>query len=259
LTALTSITYIHKASTATAESQRASEVKQTARKVNNKPGVVLKIDRVDIERSRLIYTDQTKNPPFKLFMTSLSLVATKLSNHFEEGPAVVNLHGKFMGSGESTITGTFRPEKQGPDFNLDVAIRNTDLPSLNDVLRAYGRFDVAAGQFSLFSQLGVKRGQMNGYVKPLFSNLKVYSYEQDKNKPVLKQAYQMAVGAVSHIFKNPSTKEVATQVNIAGNLKNPDVSTWQAILQLIQNAFVQAILPGFDRQINQVTRRQMLR
>jgi len=36
--------YVHKASTATAESQRASEVKQTARKVNNKPGVVLKID-----------------------------------------------------------------------------------------------------------------------------------------------------------------------------------------------------------------------
>jgi hypothetical protein len=97
---------------------------------------------------------------------------------------------------------------------------------------------------------------MNGYVKPLFSNLKVYSYEQDKKKPVLKQAYQMAVGAVSHIFRNPSTKEVATQVNVAGNLKSPDVSTWQAILQLIQNAFVQAILPGFDRQVTQVTRQQ---
>jgi hypothetical protein len=81
---------------------------------------------------------------------------------------------------------------------------------------------------------------MNVYVKPLFSNLTVYSYEQDKKKLTLKQAYQKAVGAVSHIFKDPSTKKVATQVNVAGNLKSPDVSTWQAILQLIQNACVQA-------------------
>jgi Domain of Unknown Function (DUF748) len=248
--------YVHKALTTGAESQRVSKVKQTGKKVSNEPGLVLKIHRVDIEKSRVAFTDQAKNPPFKLFMTDLSLLATRLSNHFEEGPATVNLRGKFMGSGDSSVTGTFRPEKQGPDFNLDMAIRNTDLPSLNDLLRAYGRLDVAAGQFSLFSQLGVRDGEMNGYIKPLFSNLKVYSYAQDKNKPVLKQAYQMAVGAASHLFRNPSTNQVATQVNVAGNLKNPDVSTWQAMLQLIQNAFVQAILPGFDRQVNQVTRQQ---
>jgi len=248
--------YVHKAATAAAESERARKIKHAGQKVTNKPGVILKIDRVDIERSRLTLTDQTKNPPFKLFMSDLSIVGTALSNQFEQGPARVALRGKFMGSGDSTITGILRPEKQGPDFNLDVAIRNTDLPSLNDLLRAYGRFDVAAGQFSLFSQLGVKQGEMNGYVKPLFNNFKIYSFEQDKNKPVLKQAYQMALGAASHLFKNPSTKQVATQVNLAGNLKNPDVSTWQAILQLIQNAFVQAILPGFDRQVNQVTRQQ---
>jgi hypothetical protein len=161
-----------------------------------------------------------------------------------------------MGSGDSTLTGTFRPEKQGPDFNLDLAIRNTDLQSLNDLLKAYGRFDVAAGQFSLFSQVGVRDGEMSGYVKPLFSNIKVYNYAQDKNKPVLNQAYQMAVGAASHLFKNPSTKQVATQVYLGGSLKSPGISSWQALLQLLENAFFKAILPGFDRQVNQVTRQQ---
>jgi hypothetical protein len=130
------------------------------------------------------------------------------------------------------------------------------LQSLNDLLKAYGRFDVAAGQFSLFSQVGVRDGEMSGYVKPLFSKLKVYNYAQDKNKPVLNQAYQMAVGAASHLFKNPSTKQVATQVYLGGSLKSPGVSSWQALLQLLQNAFFKAILPGFDRQVNQVSRQQ---
>jgi len=247
---------VHKAPTAAIESQHVTKLKQAGKKVSNQPGLALKIDRLNIERSRLGFTDKARNPPFKLFMTDLAVVATTLSNHFEEGPADVNLRGKFMGSGQSTLTGSFRPEKQGPDFNLDLAIRNTDLRSLNNLLKAYGRLDVAAGQFSVFSQIRVSDGKMSGYVKPLFSNLKVYNYDQDKNKPLLDQAYQMAVGAASHLFKNPSTKKVATQVSLEGSLKSPGVSTLQALLQLMENAFFKAILPGFDRQVNQVTRQQ---
>ena len=39
---------------------------------------------------------------------------------------------------------------------------------------------MAACQFSVFSQMGVKDGDMNGYVKPLFANIKVYDYQKDK-------------------------------------------------------------------------------
>jgi hypothetical protein len=37
-------------------------------------------------------------------------------------------------------------------------------------------------------------------------------------------------------------------VDISGRLDNPNISTLQAILKLIQNAFIKAILPGFDRE-----------
>ena len=57
------------------------------------------------------------------------------------------------------------------------------------------------------------------------------------------------IGGASHLFKNSSTGRVATQVDLKGKLTRPDVSTWQAIAEVLHNAFVSAILPGFDRAI----------
>jgi hypothetical protein len=103
----------------------------------------------------------------------------------------------------------------------------------------------------VYSQVTVRRGQMTGYVKPLFSNVKVYDPAKDKNKPLLHQAYEAAVGAAAKVVKNSSTQKVATKVNVSGKLDNPNLSTWQAVLQFVENGFIEAILPGFDRQTAQ--------
>ena len=84
----------------------------------------------------------------------------------------------------------------------------------------------------------------------MFSNIKVYDAQKDKDKPISHQAYELAVGGAANV-KNSSTQKIATEVNVSGKLNNPDVSTWQAILQFVENGFVEAILPGFDRQIKQ--------
>ena len=82
----------------------------------------------------------------------------------------------------------------------------------------------------------------------MFSDLTVYDWSQDKHKPILHQAYEAVVGGAAHVFKNSKTKQVATEVNLTGKLKSPDTSTWQAVVEVLQNAFIQAILPGFDRE-----------
>jgi len=84
----------------------------------------------------------------------------------------------------------------------------------------------------------------------MFSDVKVYSSEKDKNKGALQQAKDLVVGAAAHILKNGKTQKVATQVSLAGNLQNPYVSAWEAFVEVVRNAFIQAILPGFDRQVS---------
>jgi hypothetical protein len=75
------------------------------------------------------------------------------------------------------------------------------MTSLNPLLRAYGRFDVAQGRFTLYSQLGVKDDDINGYLKPMFSDLEVYDYQKDKNKGVMGQAKQTLIGTAAHSLK----------------------------------------------------------
>jgi hypothetical protein len=63
-----------------------------------------------------------------------------LSNHEMEGAAVVKLKGKLMGNGVAIAEGTFEAEKSGPAFDIAVRIEEVSVPTMNDLLRAYGRF-----------------------------------------------------------------------------------------------------------------------
>jgi hypothetical protein len=120
---------------------------------------------------------------------------------------------------------------------------------MNDLLRAYGHFDVAAGQFAFYSQLAVEHGLIRGYVKPLFKDVAVSDPEQDSHQSIAHKLYERAVGAIAKLLKNRSREEVATRAEVSGRLDDPKVSTIQVIVHLVQNAFFKAILPGLERQM----------
>jgi len=243
--------YVHTSQTAAAETDRMNTVKAAAAQVTNAPDTVLDVSRLTLVHSEMKFLDEASNPHFRFAVSDLNFKVSNLSNHLSTGPANLNLTGKLMGSGDTTMTGVLRPEKNGPDFNFDLTSVNTDLTSLNDFLRAYGKFDVASGHVSIYTQMSMKDHYMTGYVKPIFTDIKVYDPNKDAKKPILHQAYEMAIGGAAKLFKNRSTNEVATKIDISGPVNTPNLSIWQAIGQFIQNAFVKAIVPGYDHEISQ--------
>jgi Domain of Unknown Function (DUF748) len=243
------IEYVHETATANAEARRVEEVKQAAVRANNAPNLVLKIDQLQLTNGTVAYRDDAGANPYRIYMTDLDVRVSDLSNQSAEGTSALKLNGLFMGSGKTNLIGNFRPRPHNPpDFDINLVIDNTRLPSLNDLLRRYGRFDVQSGSMSVYSQVTVRNNQITGYVKPLFTNIQVYSYNKDKGKPVLHQAYELIVGGAAHLLRNHSTQAVATKVDLSGKFQQPDVSTWQAFVELVQNAFIQAIVPGLDHQ-----------
>lgn len=52
-----------------------------------------------------------------------------------------------------------------------------------------------------------------------------------------------------HVLENQPREEVATVADLSGTLDDPDTSTWEIVVRLVSNAFVKAILPGFEREI----------
>jgi len=243
------VDYVHTAATAAAERETRQKTAEVAKQASNAPDLVVRINELRLTNSTVGFVNKATNPSYRIFLADTDGTLTNLSNQQIEGTAGAKVTGAFMGSGSATAEATFRPDKSGPSFDIGVRIEAVDVTRLNDLFRAYGRFDSSAGRFYLYSELDAKEGAVTGYVKPLFKDLKVYDKQQDKSKPLTKKMYEHIVSGVAKILKNRSREEVATKAEVLGRIDNPKVGTVPAVVRLVQNAFFKAILPGFDEEL----------
>jgi hypothetical protein len=239
--------YAYRKRTVAPAKAAAQATATAARDVANRPDILLKARRISASEATLGFVNEETAPHYRVFLDDAELVVENFTNHRTEGTATARLTGRFMASGDTAVSATFRPELDGPDFDLNVRIENTDLRRLNDLLRAHARIDVASGVFSVYSELRVKHARVDGYVKPLFRDVEVYSPAQDEHKSFGQKVKEKAADVVSKVLRNRPREEVATVTPIRGPIDDPKASAWETIVGLVQNAFVKAILPGFER------------
>jgi hypothetical protein len=95
----------------------------------------------------------------------------------------------------------------------------------------------------------VREGRIEGYVKPLFEDVNVYTREQDGKKGVFKRLWEgIVVEGLANLLQN-RRDEVATVARVEGAVANPRASNWEVLAGLIENAFFDAILPGFEGEL----------
>ena len=194
--------FIHSARTEKKAKETGKKAAQAAEHAANHPTLILRIDQGKIENSEFGFVNQATTPSYRMFISETDIELENWSNQLSEGTAKVQLKGLLMGSGATQIKGSFRPETKSPDFDLSVKILKTQVKSLNNMLRAYGGTDVAAGVFSVFSEMTVKDGQVKGYLKPLFKDVTAYDPEQDKDKGLLTKIFEKTINVASSVLKN---------------------------------------------------------
>jgi hypothetical protein len=241
--------YVHTSGTTAKEARVGRAALKRAKALGNTPETRIRIVHGEITHSEFGFVDHAATPRYRVFVSNGDLRFDNISNHLSEGSGTVTLTGKFMGTGNTLVSGTFRPETKSPDFSLDTKIEKTQMRAMNDLLRAYGNFDVAAGQFSLYSELTVKNGRVEGYLKPLFKDIKVFDARQDKENNLFHQLYEGLVGGVAKLLENTPREEVATKTDLSGTLEDPRTATWQTVVNLVKNAFFKAVLPGLEKSI----------
>ena len=242
------IEYVHEVKGAAPEKNATRKVVQTTEKVSEKPGVLVKIGQFDVLKSTLAFVNRGVNPPYRLYLTDTAIHARNVSSQSAEGLGNIELTGKFMDSGPAVVKARFRPSKPTPAVDAQIRITGVDMTRMNDLWKAYAKVDVAGGEFALYSELSTKDGMMSGYVKPLLKDVKVYDSEQDKKKNIVRRAYEAVVGAMSTVLENRPREEVATRVDVSGRIDNPQLRPVVAAARLFQNAFIKAILPGFEKR-----------
>jgi hypothetical protein len=143
---------------------------------------------------------------------------------------------------------TLDPFSYRPTFHLALRLLGLDATRLNDLALTYGKFDFKRGWLDLVVEADAREGQISGYVKPLFRNLKVFSLSQDmKEDTVLQFFWQSLVGAVTTVFKNPPRDQFGTLIPFTAVVPGSTATDILATIgNLLRNAFVRAYLPRLE-------------
>lgn len=211
----------------------------------------LQVNRFDVSDGTIRYNDNGSNPPVDIEMTNTFIEATNLRNCYDSSsllPAAVTAHANVY-EGTMDFNLTLNPLAHDPTFDMNAEIKNTNLVKLNEFFQAYANVDVNKGTFGMYAEAAAKGGKFNGYVKPLITDLDVLGKE-DKDDSILRQLWEAIVGGAGQVFKNHPKDQMATKVPFSGDLKNPNTNTWYALVNIMRNAFIQAIQPSIDNEIN---------
>jgi hypothetical protein len=141
--------------------------------------------------------------------------------------------------------------KDIPDMAMAMSLKGANLLSLNTFFEGQAKMDVERGRIDVFSKFTLLNGQMNGYVKPFISNLKVLDAKKDIKKKggVLRVIKKAVVGLFAKAVTNPKTKKIATVIPIKGNIKDPKTSGWTTFVGILKNAFIRALHESLSNEL----------
>ena len=239
------VDYVTSQATKAKEIEHGKQAVKLAKSVRNDPQLKLQVDSLRLTNSQIGFVNEAAKPTYRLFMSDVSLKLENLSNQAHQGRSIFQARGTFMGSGTTVVSGGFRSTASPADFDVHLKLDDAKLPILNRFLNAYAGVDVAEGLFSVYTELTVKNGRVEGYIKPLIKNLKIYDRQKDKEKPFGQRVKLHVYQFFANLFKNRSSRAVATVVRISGSTSDPKASEWEALRKLIGNGLARAILPGF--------------
>lgn len=240
-----------------AKKQKQVKIATTAaREMSNAPTSKIRVDVLKITQGTLGYMNRKTDPNVRIYADHIEASFKDFSNQLAEGSSKFQMRGRFMGSGDTRVTGTFRPESKDPILGLKIAIDNTDMKAMSRIFQAYGKFDIKKGEFSFFSEMTIRNNRVQGYVKPIFKNMEVTDMRTPEQKSLFHKLYVGAVRVMTKLLKNRPLQQVATETDISGPLEGPRTNTGQIIVNLIRNAFVQAILPGFEQEVRHGQQKQ---
>jgi len=211
----------------------------------------LKINRLTINNGSPQYIDDQSKPKVDVTMEQLHVTALNLSNSYDSAnvlPSTIHANAKVY-EGTLVVDARLDPLADDPTFDLNAELKNTNLVKLNDFFQAYAKIDVNKGSFGLYTEVAAKEGNFTGYVKPLVRDLDVIGKE-DRKDNILRKLWEGLAGAISEVLENQPRDQFATKVPFEGSFQQTDTNLWFAIAQILRNAFIQALQPSIDNQIN---------
>lgn len=214
----------------------------------------LKVNRFTVRNGNIQYIDEYSSPKVDVSLTNTNIVATNLRNAYDSSavlPATIIADANLY-DGTLDFNMKLNPMAETPTFDLNAELKNTNLVKLNDFFEAYANVDISKGTLGLYTEIAAKDGRFNGYVKPLLHDVSVVGKE-DRDDSFFQKLWEGFVGTAGQVIENIKKEQVATKIPFQGEIEDPKANIWYTITSVLQNAFVRAIQPSIDHEINLAT------
>ena len=209
-----------------------------------------KINRCDVKDGSIHFRAFGTDPPVDVFLSRVNASIENLTNIYDEvTPLVATVKANAVAMDHAKFEYEMRldPFSYRPTFQLAVRLLGLDVTKLNDLTRAYGAFDFERGWFDLVVELNATEGRLEGYVKPLFRNLAIFSAKRDlREDDVMRAFWEALVGAAAEILKNQRRDQVGTVIPLRGQVDRPSGDMLATVGNVLYNAFVRAYLPRLE-------------
>jgi hypothetical protein len=210
-----------------------------------------KINSAVIHNGSVHFRTFKSRKPVDVYLSRLEATIDKLSNIRDEtNPLVTTVEASALAMDQATLhyKMTLDPFSYRPTFHLAIRLLGLDVTKLNDLALTYGKFDFKRGWFDFVLETDSKEGQLTGYVKPLFRNLRVFSLPQDtKEDNVFQFFWQALVGGTTTLFKNFSRDQFGTMIPFTADETGTTTADILATIgNVLRNAFVRAYLPRLE-------------
>lgn len=208
---------------------------------------------IAIENGKVFYYDLHSTPKVEVFVKELNMKVTNLQNVVDKDkklPSHLYLTGNSIGKGALEVTADLNILKEVPDFNVDFKFRKVYLKALNELTKAYAKFDFEEGQFSLFIEAAMYDSHLKGYAKPIIEKVKVLDWEKDKDETLLQKIWEGFIGSVLKITSNPVKHRFATKIPFEGDIKDLKVGIFPTIINIFKNQFIEVFPKAVDNTID---------
>jgi hypothetical protein len=210
------------------------------------------INYVDIIDGQIHYIDLTSKPKIDIAAKQVFATAKNLRNVEDKNkilPSSIKLTANIGGNGIIKSDAQLNALKDTPDFDLNFELEKMELSYLKDFTDAYANFTFKKGQLYMSTELAMKDGKYNGYIKPVMENIKIIDFSPDtvkeKKRSFFKRIWELIVGTGVAVVKNHPKDRLATKIPLKGDLNSSEKFTWTAVVNILKNGFIKA----FDKDV----------
>jgi hypothetical protein len=159
------------------------------------------------------------------------------------------VNGQVLEKGTASVNGSVNPLARSPTFDVNLAVKNVQLPDVNPWLRQYIKADAESGEFELYTELAAAEGKFKGYAKPIMRKVNIYSSEEPEKNP-LKRLWEGLVEFAANVLENDDKGQVAARIPFSGTIKDPEAGILATIVSVMRNAFVSAFARSLEGSIS---------